>query len=198
MVVPAEPCSAAGLFDPLAEVGGRSILSHTIQRAHESGASMVIVATECLDIARHVPQHGAMAVMVNGCVNDLERVAAAVTQLVDAKVIMASVITVSLPANEPLFPGCHIKQLVGDFDKRAADMATVAVQHVSDAQAADPGIVKTVTDKYGRALYFSRSSIPCMAGHQPNMPRSPAATGFARCRFSPAAPKLCGSTAHGA
>ena len=43
---------------------------------------------------------------------------------------------------------------------RSLPMATLAARLTDEDELRDPGVVKVVTDRQGRALYFSRSLIP--------------------------------------
>ncbi|WP_165699654.1 cytidylyltransferase domain-containing protein [Chimaeribacter californicus] len=164
VIIPACRPQVHGEFDPLAFACGKPVLFYTIQQAQESGASGVLVATDDADIAHQAQQDGAQALLTKGWSNDMERVADAAAQLLQKGLVDEATVIVSLPANEPLVFGKTIRELVGEFSGSCADVATIGVQGMNLMQGYDPRVVKVITDKHNRAMYFSRASAPVMPG----------------------------------
>ncbi len=79
---------------------------------------------------------------------------------------------INIQGDEPLIDPGLIDELVGAL---AADpetpMVTAAVPAAGGEPLDDPNIVKTVLNKCGEALYFSRSVIPHPGSHHPEAPR---------------------------
>ena len=66
-----------------------------------------------------------------------------------------------MQGDEPLIPPRVIDELVKQMRQTHAEMGTVAVTlDPRNAEFANPNIVKVVVDNSGRALYFSRATIP--------------------------------------
>lgn len=71
-------------------------------------------------------------------------------------------LVVNIQGDQPLFPPRVVTALVALFEQDCSlVMATPARRFTDPALAADPNVVKVVWDHRGRALYFSRSPIPC-------------------------------------
>jgi 3-deoxy-manno-octulosonate cytidylyltransferase (CMP-KDO synthetase) len=68
-------------------------------------------------------------------------------------------IIVNVQGDEPEIPAACVDRLVEVLQTSGAEMATLLTALDAD-EAADPNRVKCVTDKAGRALYFSRARIP--------------------------------------
>lgn len=77
----------------------------------------------------------------------------AVSREVDADIY------VNLQGDEPLVSPHHIAALLAAFTQSDVEAATLKLP-CAVAEAADPNVVKVVTDLSGRALYFSRAAIP--------------------------------------
>jgi 3-deoxy-manno-octulosonate cytidylyltransferase (CMP-KDO synthetase) len=69
-------------------------------------------------------------------------------------------IYVNIQGDEPTLTGDFFPPLLALFDRPEVQVATLAV-HCPEVDIANPNAVKVVTALDGRALYFSRSTIPC-------------------------------------
>jgi len=70
-------------------------------------------------------------------------------------------IVVNIQGDEPMIdPAAIDAAVLGILDREEAPMSTLKTRIFRAADAADPNIVKVVTDADGNALYFSRSAIP--------------------------------------
>jgi 3-deoxy-manno-octulosonate cytidylyltransferase (CMP-KDO synthetase) len=77
----------------------------------------------------------------------------AVAQRVDAEIY------VNIQGDEPLLKPEHIASLLSPFESNHVDVSTLKVI-CSPENIANPNAVKVVTAADGRALYFSRASVP--------------------------------------
>lgn len=69
-------------------------------------------------------------------------------------------IYINIQGDEPLVEAEHIERLLGPFmESEGTEVSTLRVP-LDPADVANPNKVKVVTDRAGRALYFSRSAIP--------------------------------------
>jgi 3-deoxy-manno-octulosonate cytidylyltransferase (CMP-KDO synthetase) len=145
---------------PLADLAGRPLISHVVERARAArGVDVVAVATDDERIARAAEQAGAVAVLTGPAATGTDRVAAAARTLSPAPDLV-----VNLQGDEPLIEPAAIETLIQALSEAmsgsGAKMATLA-------RPLEPGeldrlhVVKVVTDVHGDALYFSRAPIPC-------------------------------------
>jgi 3-deoxy-manno-octulosonate cytidylyltransferase (CMP-KDO synthetase) len=77
----------------------------------------------------------------------------AVAQRIDAEIY------VNIQGDEPLLLPSHIAALLGPFAQQHVDVSTLKVLCTPE-NVENPNAVKVVTAKDGRALYFSRATIP--------------------------------------
>lgn len=80
--------------------------------------------------------------------------------------LQATDIVVNVQGDEPLIPSAVINQVANNLANALdASVATLSEPIHSLADFRNPNIVKVVADKTGRALYFSRASIPWPRDH---------------------------------
>ena len=77
----------------------------------------------------------------------------AVSQVIDADIY------VNIQGDEPLLKPEHLSALLRPFNKPGVDVSTLKVRCSPD-NISNPNAVKVVTAADGRALYFSRATIP--------------------------------------
>lgn len=121
-----------------------------------SRVSRVIVATDDERILEAVRTHGGEAVMTRSDhATGSDRIAEVAAALHDAEII------VNLQGDEPEISGESIDRVISLLeDDPNAPMSTIATPIRDPEIFRDPSCVKVVTDRRGRALYFSRSPIP--------------------------------------
>jgi 3-deoxy-manno-octulosonate cytidylyltransferase (CMP-KDO synthetase) len=158
VVIPARYGSTRLPGKPLLPLGGRTLIEHVWQRAIDSGASRVMVATDDKRIADHVRGFGGTCCMTGaGHESGTARIAEVVTGLA----IDRGTIVVNLQGDEPLMPSAVVAQVAATLAATpAASVATLATPLQDSDEIHDPHAVKLVTDHRGRALYFSRAAIP--------------------------------------
>jgi len=140
---------------PLAELGGKPLISHVVERARRArGVEIVAVATDDERIARAAERAGARAIMTGPAATGTDRVAAAARLLAPPPEIV-----VNLQGDEPLIEPAAIEALVSAMEASGAGMATLA-RPLEDGELERPQVVKVVTGLSGDALYFSRAAIP--------------------------------------
>ncbi|GAB3410781.1 3-deoxy-manno-octulosonate cytidylyltransferase [Massilia agilis] len=156
VIIPARLASTRLPNKPLADLGGKPMVVRVAERARDSGAARVIVATDHADILAACEAHGVQACMTRA---DHESGSDRIAE-VAAKIGLApDAVVVNLQGDEPLIdPGL----LAACAARISADvpMATCAHPIIDVADVFNPNVVKVVLDKAGRALYFSRATIP--------------------------------------
>ncbi len=156
VVIPARYDSSRFRGKVLAKDTGKYLVQHTYERALcAKTPEMVLIATDSADVMAACKGFGADCVMTSAeHVSGTDRIAEAVKDL-DAEVIL------NLQADEPEIDPADIDHLAALLsDNPTADMATLVAEFDNAEAVADPNIVKAIVDKAGRAIYFSRSSIP--------------------------------------
>ncbi|RMD68940.1 MAG: 3-deoxy-manno-octulosonate cytidylyltransferase, partial [Gammaproteobacteria bacterium] len=143
---------------PLRSLAGRPLIQHVHERALESGAGRVVIATDDARIQKAAQGFGAEVCMTSpSCQSGTERLAEAVERLA----CPPDAVVVNLQGDEPLIPPVLLDQVAALLaEDPAADMATLYVPIEDPAELADPHAVKVVADRKGYALYFSRAPIP--------------------------------------
>ncbi|QWT40644.1 3-deoxy-manno-octulosonate cytidylyltransferase [Dickeya dadantii] len=156
-IIPARYASTRLPGKPLADIHGKPMVVHVMERARESGASRVVVATDHADVARAIELAGGEVCLTSPDHNSgTERLA----EVIDRYGFADDEIIVNVQGDEPLIPPVIIRQVADNLAGSRADMATLAVPITTCEEAFNPNAVKVVTDAEGYALYFSRATIP--------------------------------------
>ena len=158
VIVPARYASTRFPGKPLADLAGKPMVVHVCERAKQSGAAAVHVATDDQRIADAVRSHGHSVVMTgsdHASGTDRLAEAAELLGLADEEIV------VNVQGDEPLIAPALIREVAQLLAaRRAASMATACHAIHDGATAASPNVVKVVLDAQGYALYFSRAEIP--------------------------------------
>lgn len=156
VIIPARLASTRLPDKPLADLGGKPMVVRVAERAAQSGASEVVVATDHADILAACRAHGVTAYMTRADhpsgTDRIAEVAAALSLPDDA-------VVVNVQGDEPLIAPELIASTAA-LTGPDVPMATAAHPIDDVADMFNPNVVKVVLDKAGRALYFSRATIP--------------------------------------
>ena len=156
VIIPARMASTRLPNKPLADLGGKPMVVRVAERARLSGAARIIVATDHEDIAAACAAHGVSAVLTRpDHPSGTDRIAevALVLGLPEDEVV------VNLQGDEPLIDPSLLAACAARIGE-GVPMATCAHPIDQADDAFNPNVVKVVLDKQGRALYFSRATIP--------------------------------------
>jgi len=158
VIIPARYASTRLPAKPLLDIGGKPMLQHVVDRAQESGAASVTVATDDSRIEQAVLAFGGQVCMTGEHhQSGTERLAEAAQKLG----LTDEDIVVNLQGDEPLMPPRLLRQVAHILDgDHGADMSTLCTRIHTAAELFDPHVVKVVMDRLGNALYFSRAVIP--------------------------------------
>jgi len=158
VVIPARYASTRLPGKPLLELAGRPMIQHVHERAVESGADEIVIATDDERIADAGGGFGAEVCMTDSRHRSgTERI----EEVVRKEGWGDQAIVVNLQGDEPCMPASLITQVAGDMeDHPEAHVTTLAAPIETKRQLFDPHVVKVVTDGNGYALYFSRAPIP--------------------------------------
>lgn len=168
VIIPARYASTRLPAKPLADIAGKPMLQHVYERARRSRADRVVIATDDARIQDAALAFGAEVVMTaSSHESGSDRLNEAATKLG----LAPETIIVNVQGDEPLIPPAIIDQVATNLAAHADyGMATLSASLDHPAQLFEPSVVKVVADKNGRALYFSRASIPYSRKHFPAQP----------------------------
>lgn len=157
VVIPARYDSVRLPGKPLREIAGKPMLQHVYERASESRASEVIVATDDSRIAQAAEGFGAVVCMTGSHHQSGTDRLAEVTRnygWADSQIV------VNLQGDEPLMPAKLIDQCAELLHSQGVGMATLASPILSRMEFENPNVVKVIVDNEHNAIYFSRAAIP--------------------------------------
>ena len=157
VIIPARYASTRLPGKALLDICGKPMLQHVYERAIESGASAVYIATDDERIKTVSEKFGAQVLLTEDTHRSgTDRLAEAVKYLS----LNDDEVVVNLQGDEPLMPASLIEQVAKDLhEHKDASMATLCTPINSVDDVANPNVVKVVFSKTGYALYFSRAPI---------------------------------------
>ena len=158
VLIPARLASTRLPNKPLADIAGKPMVVRVAERAEQSGAAQVLVATDAPEIAAACANHGVRALLTRADhPSGSDRLAEACEQLG----LKGDDIVVNVQGDEPLIDPALIDAVAGLLSKRSpAQMGTAAHAIESIEEFTNPNVVKVITDAQGLALTFSRAPLP--------------------------------------
>lgn len=158
VVIPARYASTRLPGKPLLDIAGKPMVVHVADKAKQSGASKIVVATDDARIEAVVQGYGYSAVLTRqDHVSGTDRIA----EVAIREAWSDDAIVVNVQGDEPLIDPALIVEVAETLaNNKEAVMATACHALHSKADFLNPNIVKVVLDKNGNALYFSRAPIP--------------------------------------
>ncbi len=158
VVIPARYASTRFPGKPLIDLQGKPMVVRVAERAAQSAAMQVVVATDDQRIAEACVQaRVAVAMTRSDHATGTDRLSEVVTQLGLAD----DAVVVNVQGDEPLIPASVIDQVAALLQQQPnAAMATFCHPIHDVADAINPNVVKCVLNEAGEAMYFSRAPIP--------------------------------------
>jgi 3-deoxy-manno-octulosonate cytidylyltransferase (CMP-KDO synthetase) len=157
VVIPARYASERLPGKPLRKIAGKDLLQHVFERATESDADQVVVATDDDRIEQAARKFGADVCMTSpGHRSGTERLA----EVARLRRWADDLVVVNLQGDEPMMPAALINQCASLLKPSDVVMATLASPVASLADFHDPNVVKVLVDANRDAIYFSRAAIP--------------------------------------
>lgn len=155
-IIPARLASSRLPNKPLADIAGKPMVVRTAERALLSGASQIMVATDHVDILAACKEHGIAACMTRpDHPSGTDRIAEVATLMGLAD----DAVVVNVQGDEPLIAPELIAATAALVNLQVP-MATAAHPIHDMEDGFNPNVVKVVLDRAGRAMYFSRATIP--------------------------------------
>ena len=158
VVIPARLGSTRLPRKPLADIGGKPMVIRVAERAQQSLAQSVVVATDSTEIQAACDEHRIECLLTSADhPTGTDRIAE-VAQLLK---LPPDALVVNVQGDEPLIPPEFINQVAQTLaDHSACAISTIAVPIEDDAEITNPNVVKVVLNRSGEAMYFSRAAIP--------------------------------------
>ncbi len=175
ILIPARMASTRLPGKPLADIAGRPMIVHVLDRARESGLGPVCVATDSEEIAAAVAKAGGHAVMTRADhASGSDRIFEAMEQIGAGADII-----VNVQGDLPTIAPADIRAALAPMGDPKVDIATLAAEIRRPEERTDPNVVKVVGTPIGnfpslpspacgggigggrlRALYFTRATAP--------------------------------------
>ncbi len=158
IVIPARYGASRLPGKPLRLLAGRPLIAHVVDRARESGAGSVLVATDDERIVAAAAAAGARALHTDPAhPSGTDRLA----EVARREGWGRDEIVVNLQGDEPLIPPGLLRLVAETLQEHpGAGIATLVTPLRSVQELFDPHVVKAVLDAAGHALYFSRAPLP--------------------------------------
>ena len=153
-VIPARLASTRLPRKVLREIAGKPMLAWVVEAARACPQlDQVIVATDSDEVLALCRQHGWPVQMTSPDLPSGSDRVHAVAQLHPAEIY------VNIQGDEPLLRPAHLTALLRPFAHEHVEVTTLKVL-CTEENIANPNAVKVVTAGDGRALYFSRATLP--------------------------------------
>lgn len=160
-VIPARLASTRLPRKVLRDIAGKPMLQWIVEAAlAASSLNRVVIATDNEEVMALCRQHGWEAILTSPELQSGSDRVHAVAQQIPADIVL------NIQGDEPLLVPAHIDALLAPFSRPGIDaqVSTLWTACTSE-EVADPNAVKVVLADDGRALYFSRSTIPFDRDH---------------------------------
>jgi 3-deoxy-manno-octulosonate cytidylyltransferase (CMP-KDO synthetase) len=134
---------------------GHSMIEWVYRRAREwQGFSRLLVATDSEEVMAHCNGLGIPATLTSSAHRSGS------DRVIEVMGREPADVYVNIQGDEPMVTAHHIELLMAPFREQKGTAVSTLKVAITREEAANPNDVKVVTDRDGRALYFSRSPIP--------------------------------------
>ena len=162
IAIPARMASTRLPGKPLADIAGRPLIAHVLERAVEAGVGPVLVACCEEEVAAAVQAAGGNAAMTEPDLpSGSDRIRAALDAFDPGRRFDR---VVNLQGDLPTVPPGDIRAALALLDDPEVDIGTVAARILREEERTNPNVVKAVFGADGRALYFTRATAPTGPG----------------------------------
>lgn len=166
-IIPARYASSRFPGKPLADINGKYMVQRVFEQASKA-LQHVVVATDDKRIYDAVLSFGGKVVMTSDkhlsgtdrCAEAVQNYERAYNQQVD--------VVINIQGDEPFIAEKQINLLASLFEKSEVQIATLIKPIDNEQTLFNPNKPKVVVDKNGRALLFSRQTIPHIRGCEPS------------------------------
>ena len=158
ILIPARLASTRLPNKPLAIIGDAPMIVQVWRRAKEANLGKVVVACDSKKTAGLIESAGGKAVMTDAALpSGSDRIYQALKQIDPQG---KHDVIINLQGDMPTFDSALLSGLLAVMENQAVDIATLAAVITDEHEKTDPAVVKVAIAESGRALYFSRATIP--------------------------------------
>jgi 3-deoxy-manno-octulosonate cytidylyltransferase (CMP-KDO synthetase) len=162
-IIPARYKSTRFPGKPLADILGKPMFWHVFNRASQCPElTRVVLATDDDRIFSAAEKLDVPVVMTR---EDHESGTDRVIEAAESLKVSKDDVVINIQGDEPVLKPSIISELIVPF-KNPDVLITTPIRKITSEEAENPDIVKVVFTLNGKALYFSRSPIPCQGGNQ--------------------------------
>ena len=156
VIIPSRLASTRLPRKPLADIEGKSLIRRVYDRAIQSNARKVYIATESKEIFDHIKDFSDDVVMTSEThLSGTDRL----QETAEILCLKPNETIINLQGDEPFVPIELINSLSSTFINSNCDVGTVVTQCNKD-ELSNSNTVKVALSNTNKALYFSRSEIP--------------------------------------
>ena len=158
VLIPARLSSTRLPNKPLADLGGVPMVVRVAQRALQSSAKHVVVATDSHEVLEKCTDFNIQAVLTR---TDHASGSDRLAQACDILGLPDDALVVNVQGDEPLIDPALMDAVASLLAARPDCAMSTAGHPIADiTEFVNPNVVKVMLDAYQTALYFSRASIP--------------------------------------
>jgi len=158
VVIPARLGSTRLPRKPLADIGGKPMVVRVAERAKQSLAQSVVVATDSSEIEAACNAHRIECLLTSP---DHPTGTDRLAEVVQLLQLSANTLLVNVQGDEPLIPPELINQVAQTLaNNPQCAISTIAVPITEKSEIDNPNVVKVVLNHAHEAMYFSRAPIP--------------------------------------
>ena len=167
VVIPARLGSTRLPRKPLADIGGKPMIIRVAERAKQSLAHTVVVATDSPEILDVCNKFQIECLLTSA---DHPTGTDRIAEVVQLLKLPGNTLVVNVQGDEPLIPPELINQVASTLaEHEECAISTVAVPITDTTEINNPNVVKVVLNHAREALYFSRACIPFVRDPQSNL-----------------------------
>jgi len=162
ILIPARLAATRLPGKPLADIAGRPMIAHVLERARAAQVGEVVVASDSEAVCAAAEKAGGRAVMTSAeHVSGSDRIFEALEHVDPER---RAQIVVNVQADLPALDPADIRAALACLADPAVDIATIAAVIADPAERTNPNAVKVVgspvDERRLRALYFTRATAP--------------------------------------
>jgi len=162
-IIPARYASTRFPGKPLVEIDGKSMIQRVYEQAKKCASlSEVIVATDDERILQHVIHFGGFGMMTSSDhQSGTDRCAEVASIHPEYDVI------INIQGDEPYIDPEQITKVATCFNDGDTQLATLIKKITNPEELNNPNSPKVIINKHSEAIYFSRTPLPYLRGHEP-------------------------------
>jgi len=164
-IIPARYASTRFPGKPLVNIQGKSMIQRVIEQSLKA-FEYVYVATDDQRIYEHVYQLGYQAVITSDQHKSGTDRCAEALDIISKHLNINFDIVVNVQGDEPFISPKQLKLVVKAFEHEPTQIATLIKKIENEQDLFDPNKPKVIVDSKGKAIYFSRSTIPHIRNYE--------------------------------